>query len=61
MLAFFISAFTARCAMPDTPKDKARKFIADEVQRHRPPPSLKEIRRRMGWGLLDAARKHHPR
>lgn len=40
-----------------SPKDKARKWLADEIKKHRPPPSLKEIRRRMGWGLVQGIKK----
>ena len=43
--------------MSNTQKDKARKFIREEVKAKRPPPSQKEIRRRMGWDLLDAQRE----
>lgn len=43
--------------MPDSQKVRARKWLRDEIKKHRPPPSQKEIRRRMGWDILEMQRK----
>ncbi len=40
-----------------TTKDDARKFIRERAVEYKPPPTQKEIRERMGWNLIDAARK----
>lgn len=37
-------------------KEQVRKWLADEVKRHKPPPDPKQIRRELGWDLLQAER-----
>jgi hypothetical protein len=37
-------------------KEKAREFMQQRQLGHRPLPSMQEIRRALGWDLVDAAR-----
>jgi hypothetical protein len=37
-------------------KERAREFMQQRQQGHRPLPSMQEIRRVLGWDLVDAAR-----
>jgi hypothetical protein len=38
-------------------KQDARRYIDGRVREHKPPPSPAEIRRQMGWELIESARK----
>ncbi|HJV75357.1 MAG TPA: hypothetical protein VJ654_14115 [Noviherbaspirillum sp.] len=42
-------------------KEKVRKWLADEVKRHRPPPDPRQVRRELGWDLLAAERNQKRR
>ena len=46
------------CAKPS--KEQVREFMSRRVAEHTPPPSRDEIRRQLGWFLLDDARKEQP-
>ena len=37
-------------------KEQVRSWLQREVAQHRPPPDPKQIRRELGWDLLDAKR-----
>ncbi len=37
-------------------KEQVRQWLASQVARHEPPPDIKQIRRELGWDLVDAAR-----
>ncbi len=37
-------------------KEQVRQYMAQRQAEHREPPALKEIRRRLGWELVDSAR-----
>jgi hypothetical protein len=38
------------------PKQDVREFMARRRESREPPPSLEEIRRQLGWGLVEAER-----
>jgi hypothetical protein len=38
-------------------KQEARKYLNERAAEHKPPPSPQEIRERMGWKLIEAAKK----
>lgn len=38
-------------------KEQIRQFMAQRQAERKPPPSMKEIRRQLGWDLVDKA---HP-
>jgi len=35
-------------------KETVRKWLKENVERHRRPPDIEQIRRELGWGLMDA-------
>jgi hypothetical protein len=37
-------------------KEQVRQFMAQRQAEHKPPPSMKEIRRQLGWDLTGVAR-----
>jgi hypothetical protein len=43
--------------MADPVKVVVRRYIADRVKDHKPLPSQEEIRRALGWPLVQAKRK----
>ena len=47
-----------KCNQPD--KEIVRKWIREGIERHRPPPDPKQIRRELGWELIHVPcdRKH---
>jgi hypothetical protein len=47
--------------MADSEKQKARNWIEQRKQERGPPPSQEEIRRQMGWDLVEQARKERER
>jgi hypothetical protein len=38
-------------------KETVRKWLTERTKNHRPPPSLKEIRRQLGWELIEMIRE----
>lgn len=36
-------------------KEQVRSWLNNEVARHRPPPDMEQIRRELGWGLVELA------
>lgn len=38
-------------------KEDTRRYISERAAEHKPPPSVKEIRRRLGWELIEAERQ----
>jgi hypothetical protein len=38
-------------------KQKARDYMEDRQKRRTPPPSMHEIRRQLGWDLIEMSRK----
>lgn len=38
-------------------KESVRAWLKREVVQHQPPSDIKEIRRQLGWGLVEMARK----
>ncbi len=38
-------------------KEDTRRYIDGRAKEHKPPPDAAEIRRQMGWDLVDATRK----
>ena len=42
-------------------KEQVRNFLQHRIAEHSPPPSMKDIRRELGWDLIEADReqKHH--
>jgi hypothetical protein len=38
-------------------KEQVREWLRKEVEAKRPPPDMKEIRRQLGWNLIEASRK----
>lgn len=43
--------------MPQPSKEQVREWLVNEVKRHRPPPTPAEVRRALGWELIEAARE----
>jgi len=39
-------------------KESVRKWLAQQVQEHKPPPSPADIRRQLGWDLLPTNHKY---
>lgn len=37
-------------------KEQVRSWLNNELARHRPPPDMEQIRRELGWGLVELAR-----
>lgn len=47
---------------PNRPtKEQVRQYLALRQQQHSPPPSIKEIRRQLGWDLAETTRASQPR
>lgn len=42
-------------------KEQVRQYITERVAERSPPPSRDEIRRRLGWTLIEASRSTKPR
>lgn len=42
-------------------KEQIREYLHRRVAEHTPPPDAKEIRRQLGFELLDAHRQQRPR
>ena len=40
-------------------KEQVRQYLAMRQQAHSPPPSINEIRRQLGWDLVDMTRASH--
>lgn len=38
-------------------KEDARRYIGERAKEHKPPPDPREIRRQMGWDMIEAERK----
>lgn len=38
-------------------KQQVRDWLANEVAQHRPPPDPKQIRKELGWELIEMSRK----
>lgn len=38
-------------------KELVREYMQQRQSEHRPPPDIKEIRRQLGWDLLEAQRQ----
>jgi hypothetical protein len=38
-------------------KEQVREFMKHRQEEHSPPPDIKEIRRQLGWNLLEAQRQ----
>jgi hypothetical protein len=38
-------------------KEQVREFMKHRQEEHNPPPDIKEIRRQLGWDLLEAQRR----
>lgn len=47
--------------MPQPTKEEIRKWQQDRVKARKPPPDPKQIKRELGWSLLDAERKQRSR
>lgn len=41
-------------------KEQVREYLQHRQAEHRPPPDIKEIRRQLGWDLLEAQRQLRP-
>jgi hypothetical protein len=37
-------------------KEAVRNWLKQEIAQHRPPPPLKQIRRELGWNLIETQR-----
>jgi hypothetical protein len=40
---------------------QVREYLARRIKEHTPPPSLEEIRRQLGWTLIEAERQRAQR
>ena len=53
-----------RCDMVNTvkpSKEQVREYMARRQAQHQPPPSCQEIRRQLGWELVEAEREERSR
>jgi len=41
-------------------KETVRKWLKEGVTRHRRPPDLEQIRRELGWGLVESGERCKP-
>jgi len=39
-------------------KEQVREYLKHRQQQHCPPPDIKEIRRQLGWDLIETDRKN---
>jgi hypothetical protein len=39
------------CTRREPSKESVRRWLQDELKRRRPPPSLEQIRREIGWSV----------
>ena len=55
----FEAQFNEESEMAETQpsKESVREWMHREIAQHRPPPDGKQIRRELGWGLIEAARE----
>jgi hypothetical protein len=42
-------------------KQEVREYMERRVEAHKPPPSMEEIRRQLGWGLIEQERREAAR
>lgn len=47
--------------MPQPSKEQVRQWQQDRIKSHKPPPDPKQVRRELGWELLDAERNKQRR
>lgn len=45
-----------RALIKSPSKEQVRQYMTQRVAQHSPPPSQEEIRRQLGWELIDASR-----
>lgn len=43
--------------MTQPSKEAVRQYMQRQAAAHRPPPDMKQIRRELGWDLIDQQRK----
>lgn len=53
---FWTSRFFWEVAMAEPTKSAVRRYIAERVASHKPIPTQDEIRRLLGWGLVNKAK-----
>jgi hypothetical protein len=41
-------------------KETVRKWLKEGIVQHRPPPDPEQIRRELGWGLVEATMTRQP-
>ena len=42
-------------------KEQVREYLKQRQAEHRPPPDIKEIRRQLGWDMLEMSRQGRSR